>query len=139
MQSQKDGAICSSSEPKGLLGSEKERKVGDGTLGGGGRRVADGVGRPVLVSAVAFFLAAGADGTGERQQRTSRTEVTNGSGMSRASRSSGHGSDAAAAAAAASVGRTGSMEMQTIPRRRRRTDGVEPPEPLVRLIPTQRT
>jgi hypothetical protein len=99
--------------------------VGDGTLGGGGRRVADGVGRPVLVSAVAFFLAAGADGAGEREQRTSRTEVADGSGMSRAGGISGHGLDAtAAAAAAASAGWTGSMEMWTIPRcrRRRRTD-----------------
>jgi hypothetical protein len=79
--------------------------VGDGTLGGGGRRVADGVGRPVLVSAVAFFLAAGADGAGEREQRTSRAEVADGSGMSRAGGSSRRGSDAAAAAAA-SRGRT---------------------------------
>jgi len=134
MQSQKDGAICSSSEPKGLLGSEKEgkmvpakgllgsekeRKVGDSTLGGGGRRVADGAGRPVLVSTVAFFLAAGADGAGEREQRTRVAEVADGSGMSPAGGSCRRGSDAAAAAAAAaSGGRTGSMER--VARRRSR-------------------
>jgi hypothetical protein len=84
--------------------------VGDDTLGGGGRRVADGAGRPVPVSTAAFFLAAGADGvnereqqtafflaagvdgTGEREQRTSRAgvaEVADVSGMSRAGGSSG--------------------------------------------------
>jgi hypothetical protein len=45
-------------------GSEKEGKMGDDTLGGGGRRVADGAGLPVPVSTVAFFLVAGADRVG---------------------------------------------------------------------------
>jgi len=52
-----------------VLGSEKEGKVGDGTLGGGGRRAADGTGHPVPVSTAAFFLAACADGAGEQDER----------------------------------------------------------------------
>jgi hypothetical protein len=110
--------------------------VGDDTLGGGGRRVADGAGRPMPVSTAAFFLAAGVDGvskreqqtafflaagvdgTGEREQRTSRAgvaEVADVSGMSRVGGSSGRGSDAAVAA---SGGWTGSMATDPFPHAR---------------------
>jgi hypothetical protein len=117
-----------------VLGSEKEGKVGDGTLGGGGRRVAYGAGRPVPLSTAAFFLAACADGTGEQEQQMSRAGagcrgragvavVADGSGMSQAGGSSGRGSNAAATTAA---GRTGGRER------------VEPLDPKVRLISSHR-
>jgi hypothetical protein len=65
----------------------------DGTLGGG-RRAADATGRPVPESTAAFFLAACADGTGEREQWTSWlgvAEVADRSRMLRAGGSSGRG------------------------------------------------
>jgi len=111
--------------------------MGDGTLGGGGRRAADGAGRRVPMSTAVFFLATSADGA-EPEERMSwaggakGADVTGRNRLLRAGGSSGCVS--ATAAAAASGVWTGSMDAGSPPHGRVAEGRVEPPNPKVRSV-----